>query len=242
MSARRHRNVNACVAQAITMKNAVSSPAADDATSLKERRAAARRRNLVRQQPIQHVSHQHAPEQDGSGAEDDESAALAWESKRQRSQSTRPRRNVGLAAIRSARCVSIGFLMFVVHGDMPIHTLSFFCGIMYLYMLPHLNCMKQPLFAAALLCMSIVMTMTTVPRVMLTVSLRQQQPLQRWLVDHGSIPQHLHHQYAWLHIVCCGLNPQVLMTMAVFFPTKMHYAVPQPSGQPVSHPGTVRTC
>lgn len=175
VSARRHRNVNACVAQAITMKKVASTPAADDAISLKERRAAARRRNLVRQQPLQHVSHQHAPEQDCSGAEDHESAALAWESKRQRSQSTRPRRNVGLAAIRSVRC-DCSWLDANLHIELPSLNVC---------ILPYIRCMKKPLLSAARLCMSMVVNMTTVPKVMLTAFWRQLQLLQRWQVDHG---------------------------------------------------------
>lgn len=108
--ARRHRNVNACVAQAMTVKKAASTPVADAGASLKERRAAARRRNMGRRQPPPQDMTPVLCDHDGGGEDEDESAALAWESKRQRSQSTRPRRNVGLSAIRSVRCGYEGFL------------------------------------------------------------------------------------------------------------------------------------
>ena len=103
MSARRHRNVNACVAQAITQKQAAATPVVCAGASLKERRAAARRRNQSRRQSVQHNDHGNSPGAAGAEELEDESTALAWESKRQRSHSTRPRRNVGLAAIRSVR-------------------------------------------------------------------------------------------------------------------------------------------
>eukprot|EP00892_Ulva_mutabilis_P006381 jgi/Ulvmu1/4114/UM019_0093.1 len=101
MSARRHRNVNACVADAMTLKNAATTAVVAEGASLKERRAAARRRNLSRRHPAQHGSHGTALRRGGANELEDESSLLAWESKRQRSHSTRPRRNVDLAAIRS---------------------------------------------------------------------------------------------------------------------------------------------